>query len=789
MEERAGCGNPNAELQLIKAEMGTRSLRASLLIQGLSGIIAQVVLMRELLVSFHGNELTLGIILANWLILVGIGSFVIGKIENVERSTELFGLFQLVFAVAFPLTLYLCRIFRNILLFTPGEGLGLGAIFYSSLLILLPITLPQGALFTCGCRLYSRTIREDISSIGRVYALESTGAVAGGVLVTFFLIQHLHSFEIALIISLTTALVSIFLVWPKPRSPHPAFQRTLWILAILFSLVFAYSLLSQTSNAVHQSSLHSQWRDLNVIYNGNSIYGNTTVTKKDEQFTFFVNGIPTLTTPVPDTASIEDFVHFPMLFHDKPESLLILSGGAGGMIHEILKYPVKRVDYVELDPLLLELVQKFPTPLTQSEISDPRVRVQYTDNRFFVKRTQDRFDLIFVGLSAPQDLQTNRLFTSEFFSVARGKMNPGGIIVLSLPGSLTYISPELRDLNGCILDTLRRIFRAVRVIPGDTTLFLASDSSELDRVTAADLVGRVEKRKIKTSLFNKGYVEFRLHEQWEKWFLESIERREIRINSDFRPVGVFLSLSYWNALFSPSLAVIFKWFEGFSLRISISVLILFTLLMAALFLKRPRVSRQSIPYAIFTTGLSGMIFNLAVIFTFQTFYGYLYHQIGLLIAVFMVGVALSSFTMTQRLEGTQKGAHLFVGIEMAIILFSFLFPFVFSLLSPYLEKTDAPRLVYPLFLIMSFFSGACIGFQFPLASKIYFALPGKEGTLGQTAGLLYGADLLGGFLGGFWGGVLLLPVLGLKESCFMMGLIKISSLALFLIFIKLSKAK
>jgi hypothetical protein len=53
-----------------------------------------------------------------------------------------------------------------------------------------------------------------------------------------------------------------------------------------------------------------------------------------------------------------------------------------------------------------------------------------------------------------------------------------------------------------------------------------------------------------------------------------------------------------------------------------------------------------------------------------------------------------------------------------------------------------------------------------------------------TAGLLYGADLLGGFLGGLFGGILLLPILGLRESCFVMGLIKLSSLALFLIFIK-----
>jgi spermidine synthase len=526
-----------------------------------------------------------------------------------------------------------------------------------------------------------------------------------------------------------------------------------------------------------------------VIHYDNSIYGNITVTKRGEQFTFFTNGVPSITTPVPDIASIEDFVHFPMLFHEKPESLLILSGGAGGMIHQILKYPVRRVDYVELDPLLLKLVQKFSTPLTQSELSDPRVRIHYRDGRFFIKRTQDRFDLIFIGLPAPQELQTNRLFSSEFFSIARGKMNPDGIIVLSLPGSLTYSSPELRDLNRCIFETLKTVFRSVRIIPGDTNLYLASDSSKLERVTSADIVKRLEDRKIKTSLLTQSYLEFRLHERRLKWFLESMEKEEVQINSDFRPIGVFLSLSYWNALFSPSLAGIFKWFEGFSLRISIGFMILFTILMAVLFIRWPLLSGQSVPYAIFTTGLAGMIFNLAIIFTFQTFYGYLYRQIGLLIAVFMFGVALSSFYMTRYLDRIKRDSHLFLRIEIGIIFFSFLFPFVFSIPSHYLEKTALSHLVYPLFLIMSCFSGACIGLQFPLASKMYLALPGKEGTLGHAAGLLYGADLLGGFLGGLFGGILLLPILGLTQSCLLMAMIKISSLTLLLIFIKTERAK
>ena len=88
---------------------------------------------------------------------------------------------------------------------------------------------------------------------------------------------------------------------------------------------------------------------------------------------------------------------------------------------------------------------------------------------------------------------------------------------------------------------------------------------------------------------------------------------------------------------------------------------------------------------------------------------------------------------------------------------------------------------------MSFLCGTLVGLQFPLATKIYLSTSHKEGNFSQTAGLLYGADLFGGFLGGLFGGVLLLPVLGLKESCFMMALLKMSSLVLFLLFIKIKK--
>jgi spermidine synthase len=755
---------------------------------GLSSITAQIVLLRELLVSFLGNELTLGVILASWLILVAAGSFLAGKsVEKVERKLEVFVAFQLIFSVAFPLTIFLCRIFKNILLATPGEVLGFAPIFYSSLLILLPVTLPYGALFTYGCKLYAQYAEENAASIGKVYIIETIGSMIGGLLITFLLIQYLNPFTIAFSISLLNSLMSIFLLRLKPKSSKASFQKAVIILSILLSFLFAYGLLPQTSSSIHQSSIRSQWRGLNVIHYENSIYGNITVTKRGEQYTFFADGVPSITTPVPDIASIEDFVHFPMLFHEKPESILILNGGAGGMIHEILKYPVKRIDYVELDPLLLKLVQEFPTPLTQSELSDKRVKIHYMDGRLFVQRTGGRFDIIFIGFPAPQSLQTNRLFSSEFFSMARGKMNPNGILVFTLPGSFTYISPELRDLNGCILDTLKNVYCHVRVIPGDVNLYLASDSDFLENISSNEISKRFEERKIKASLITRNYIEYRLNERWLKWFQQSMGGRKLHVNSDFHPLAVFFNLSYWNSLFSPYLTEVFKRYERSSLTLSVTKIILITLVLATIFIRMPHLSRHSITYSIFTTGLTGMIFNLAIIFAFQTFYGYLYHQIGLLIAIFMLGIASGSLLITKRLDRIKKDSFLFLKIEMAIILFSILFPFVFLVPSHNLENKVVYFILYGAVLIMSFLSGMSIGLQFPLANKIYLSSYTGKGRLGETAGLLYAADLLGGFFGGLSGGILLLPILGLKETCFIMAMLKISSGILFLLFIRLKK--
>ena len=324
----------------------------------------------------------------------------------------------------------------------------------------------------------------------------------------------------------------------------------------------------------------------------------------------------------------------------------------------------------------------------------------------------------------------------------------------------------------------------MRVIPGDVNLYFASDSKKLATVTPKEMVQRLDTRQINTNLFTHAYIEHRLHERWLTWFAQNMERAETHINSDFHPLGVFFNLAYWNALFSPYLTGIFKWIEGLSLMLAAALVAALTLLMALIFVRRPGAGKISLPYAIFTTGFVGMIFDLAIIFTFQTTFGYLYYQIGILVTIFMVGVAISSFSITRRQDRIKRRSLVFLTTELCLIIFAFALPFVLFIPSLYIERKAYSLFYYTVFLMMSFFSGVLIGFEFPLASQLLLDTDRRKRGLGHTAGLLYGTDLLGGYFGGLIGGVGLLPILGLKNTCFILAMIKGSSFLLYLLHYK-----
>jgi len=746
-----------------------KSLRFVILVTGASGIIAQIILIRELMVSFYGNELSIGLVLANWLILEALGSFVLGKtIERAKNKILLLSLFVIIFSLALPVMIYLARIIKNIIGAAPGETLSIPTMFLASFLILLPLSITHGALFTFSCNLFL-AYRESEKAVGKVYVLETVGTIVGGIVLPYLLIPYFSTFTIVFALGLINFL-SLFLL--LLTTPSIRLRVICGLLIILFGLLF----IGKFPEKLQEISTSHQWRGHNVIYYQNSIYGNIVVTKQQEQYTFFEDGIPVINTPVPDIAFAEDFVHFPLLAHPNPKKVLIISGAAGGILTEILKHPVAEVDYVELDPLLLKAVEKFSTPATTQELNDSRVKLIRQDARSFLREHTGKYDLILVNFLSPATLQLNRFFTKEFFALAKKRLESGGILTSIGFGSLSYLSETMKKIILSNWLALKSVFSEVTIIPGDFNLFLASASGEVN-VKPQTFIERLQQRKIKTNLITPDYIldrlsEYRLNWFWQSLLLEADRELPQAVNSDLTPHGVFYNLVYWSSLSTPVLRKFLNFLPSINL-FNLSIIFLLLLIIGIFLVNwryRSNPSKITIPFALFSTGFVGMVLNLTIILSFQSIYGYVYHQISILVTTFILGTALGGYLVTTYFEKIKETTLFFFIIELLLILISFICPFVLFRIN--IAGSSGKELIFP---FLSLLVGFLVGLEFPLANKIY------SNRATQSVGLLYGADLAGGFLGAILISIILIPILGILVTCLVVVIFKAVSGGLILI--------
>ncbi|MGD9015678.1 MAG: fused MFS/spermidine synthase, partial [Candidatus Omnitrophota bacterium] len=645
-----------------------------------------------------------------------------------------------------------------------GLGVGMATIFWVSLIFSLPISFTHGGLFSCCAKIYSVAHQSKGASAGRVYFWETVGTILGGVVFTYLMLPRFNSFEIVAVVSTLSCLVCLCLLFK-----HQAGNRILKGLSAILLVILIYLSINFSWSNIHQISIKKQWSNIDVLDYANSIYGNIVVTKREGQYTFFSNGLPVITAPLPDLVFVEEFANIPLLFHPQPKRVLVISGGAGGLINQILKMPtIDEVDYVELDPLILDMLRSYPTDLTQRELGDKRVMTINLDGRFFLNQTDSRYDLIYLGLSDPSDLQSNRLFTEEFFKLAKDRLMPDGILAFTLSGSLTYLSFDLRDLNACILNSLENIFSYVRIIPGEFNLFLASNSSHIVRINSSLINQRIVQRGISTNLLLPAYINYRFHQRWQDWLANSLKGATPKNNTDFSGFALFKTLSIWSAKFSPALRGVFFALERITLNLILWLILGLTLILLIIKLVNSKFSSLAIPYSIATTGFFAMLINLVIIFAFQVIYGYLYFQIGMLITVFMAGAASGSILVSRYLERARRNLIWFAGLEIAAILSIFMICFL-------ILSIPARSIFFFLCFVAGFWPGA----QFPLANQMH--LRGKTNNFGSSIGLIYSADLFGGWLAGILSGILFLPLLGLVNTCLVLLALKLSSL-IFLVF-------
>jgi spermidine synthase len=741
---------------------------------------AQIVLLRELMVAFLGNELIVGVVLANWLALEALGSLVFSRApERMRDPAAAFVWLSLIIAAALPATVCLARAMRQLLGAGAGQGLGLLHVAPGSLAVLAPVAFPHGGLFAVSCRILCGRSGEPAETgrfLGSAYVLETLGTMVAGALLTFLLIPHLDPVRISVWMALLSVLPCLLMLLPLRRGlrSRPAASTATGLLLAASALALATGL----AGRLHRYSLQLRWEGAEVVDHRSTVHGSITVTVSGGQRTLYYDGVPTVSTPSPDVVRPEEMVHIPMLFHPRPEEVLLVGGGVEGLAAELLRHPVDRVDWVELDDRLVEVARRF-LPGTAAVMEDPRLRFIPDDGRHYLAGTESRYDVILLGISDPQSIQPNRLFTREFLQTASERLAPGGLLGLSASSYQPYMGEGLGRRNASILMTLGEAFEHVRVVPGENmAVYVASDDPALPLQTADSLAARHSAREPGTVVVTPGYLRYLMSRRRTERFLGSVEGIRAQVNADHRPILVFYALSHWTSLFSPALHDGLEWLAGAHPRHAAVLAGLIAAVFLAARLARRPAGRVALPLAIGTTGFSAMVFDLAVMLGFQTLYGYLYRDIGLLVSAFMFGSALGGLLMVRLLRRGVGGRWLFAATELSVAGFALLLPPVIGALGGGAGTGPGGGWLRAAFAVLSLAGGSLVGAQFPLASRLHL---GGGAAPGATAGTLNAADLIGGWCGGMLGGVILLPVVGLQGTCLVVAFLKMASLAAFLL--------
>ena len=306
---------------------------------GISSIAVQLITIREFLSQFHGNEITISLVLFCWLFITAIGSLLARMFK--KSSLSLYALLCVLIALWPLLQLIFIRGFREAI-FIHGLSPGFYQIFFYILITTAPYCLLVGFILP-----YALKVMNDNHlpfSSGELYITDNVGDILGGILFSFILVYWMKPFKSIAFTSALLVLVAILLFISARSILGP-------LIAFLSTCVFYFFLLN---TPFELSTLSLQYG--NIVRYMESPYGRIVVTKEGPQHTFWESGAPLYSDL--NVIKSEEKIHYSLSQLENPERILLVSGGLGETLDEISKYSPKEIDYVELDPHLTNAAQE-----------------------------------------------------------------------------------------------------------------------------------------------------------------------------------------------------------------------------------------------------------------------------------------------------------------------------------------------------------------------------------------------------------------------------------------------
>jgi spermidine synthase len=478
---------PAADHKLARMALGAAA------ISGFVAMLCEVLWTRILSLVIGMSVYAFATMLCSFLFGIAAGSFIFtkfaGKIVETRGKKAFFavgsafGLAGVLILMTIPAFNHLPLLFLS--LFNFLERSFAGFVFIQTVISFSVMLLPAvifGFMFPLLAKIYLQARGEGggpvSGALGRVYAFNTIGAIAGSTLSGFVLISALGlegSIRTAGFVTVILAILLIFYAVKEVKAPawaaigflaffaaQHAIAMGSWDKRVMTSGVYQYAPEIIRNAESQDIGIAESFRQ--IVERKENLYfkdgaGFSVAVSKDK-----VQGFLSLSIDGKVDASNNYSAdmntqllsgHLPLLLHPNPKKVLVIGLASGVTLGAVAGHPVEEIDCVEIEPSMLKAAGYFEQ-WNRSVLKDPRVKIISNDGRNYLLSTKKKYDIIISEPSNPWISAASPLFTSEYFKLVSKRLAPGGVFCQWM--QLYAVQPS--DIKS-VLGTVKSVFPSV----------------------------------------------------------------------------------------------------------------------------------------------------------------------------------------------------------------------------------------------------------------------------------------------------------------------------------------
>jgi len=410
-------------------------LRIAIFATGLSGIVAEYIL-STLATYFLGDSVL------QWTMIMSVMLFSMGLGSRISKSFQT-NLLEKFILIEFLLSFLVA--FSSLTAYTISAWTTYTGVVIYGLSILIGLMIGMEIPLVVRLNQEFQSLRVNISSV-----LENDyyGSLAGGVFFAFVGLPYLGLTYTPIVLGFVNFAVAIGLfviLWKKIKQPHKT--RIVSAGVLVFVVLISGFFVAQP---IIKFGEQKKYKD-KIVYTEQSKYQKIVITQWKNDYWLFINGHQQLST-FDEEMYHEPLVHPAVGLTKTPHNILVLGGGDGCAVREILKYPsVQKITLVDLDPAMTNLGKTHPIlrVMNNDAFWNEKVNVINTDGYNYIEETQEMFDVIIIDLPDPKTIEMGRLYSYEFYSKCYKHLRKFGVIVTQA-GSPYFAANAFKCINSTI---------------------------------------------------------------------------------------------------------------------------------------------------------------------------------------------------------------------------------------------------------------------------------------------------------------------------------------------------